>query len=951
MSIKYNNKCIVGFLFCLLSGGGHAQNLNSGYVPNDTIVAEDVIVNVAFQKKSIRDVNSAISTVQGHEFSLTPVISADNALSGHLSGVIPMSQPDAPGREYVDMYIRGLHTSSANKKPMILVDNVERDFSQLNLNEIESVTVLKDAAAAALYGGRAANGVVLITTKRGANIGRQELQLNVQGAMVQPTRLPSYLNSYDYARLYDTAYMMDGNVNPFYGTEKIEGYRKVVEGDPEANPYLYPNNNYYDMGLRDFSWQQNYDLSMRGGNETAQYFVLLGYLQQDGLYKYEDKSNDYNTNTNYRRFNVRTNLDMKINNVISASLDMAGRLEYRHGAGKDAGDILGQMAATPANAYPMFNEDGSLGGTARYTNNIYGMITRTGYKDEQRRLFNATASVNFDLDQWVQGLKLGIRGGFDYNDIFHSNRIIPGYRVYELQPDGSYTSYGEDKTIEESDGVDQEYRTYLFQGTVNYNRTFRGKHNISALGHFMMDTKNSPGNVPDYKNVIWGANLSYNYMHKYYVDLTAGYSGTELYAPGHRFRFYPAAAVGWTLSEEDFLKDNSIINYLKVRASYGKNGLDRIDDSNRFLWRSSWGDDTGYPFGPTVTDQSGQSEKSSANVLLHGETAYKMNIGFDMALFDNRLYLTGDYFTERREDIMLQRGRDIPGIFGVNLPYENLGRVDSKGIEGGITYTDKLGKDFGFTIGTNFMYTTNEVKEMYEEEKDWYRYSKGHPLNQQFGLICDGFVTQEDLQNPDFPTHTFGTLREGDLKYKDLNGDGVVDENDKTYIGKAEIPEIIANFTLGFTWKNFEVSLLFQGMFNKNLRKPSDLYIPFRDGTGNATKYAFECWTPETAETAKYPRMSTGANNMGSNSNNGQESDFWIISGDFVRLKNAVIAYNLPQKWLNRVGIKAAKVYLSGYNLLTFDGVNDIDPEIPYWTAFWKYPNNRTYSFGMNITF
>lgn len=949
MNIKYRRKYIAGLLLCLVSGGGYAQNLNSAYTPGDTIAALDEVVNVAFQKKNIRDVNGAISTVKGSQFSLVPVISADNAIAGHLSGVIPMAQPDAPGREYVDMYIRGLHTSSGNKLPLILVDNVERDFSQLNLNEIESVTVLKDAAATVIYGGRAANGVLLITTKRGKNMNKQELQLHMQGAMVQPTRLPSYLNSYDYARLYDQAYMMDGNANPFYGPDKVEGYRKVVAGEEGANPYLYPNNDYYDLGLRDFSWQQNYDLSMRGGNEFAQYFVLVGYLQQDGLYKYKDEANNYNTNSRYRRFNVRSNIDMRINSVITASLDMAGRLEYRHQPGQDAGNILGQMAATPANAYPIFNEDGSMGGTAKYTNNIYGMITRTGYKDEQRRLFNATASVNFDMNQWVKGLKFGVRGGFDFTNIYHSDRTIPGYRVYELQENGNYNSYGEDKTILESNGVDKDARTYLFQLTASYDRTFADKHNVSAFAHFMIDTQTLPGNVPDYKNVLSGANLSYNYMHKYYIDLTAGHSGTEIYARGSRFRFYPAVAVGWALSEENFLKDNSVVNYLKIRASYGKTGLDRVGD--RFLYRDVWGDDTGYAFGPTVTGQNGQSEKSSANPNLHGETAFKMNIGIDGSFFNNRLYLTADYFTEKREDIFLQRGRDIPGIFGVNLPYENLGRVDSKGVEVGATFTDMIGKDFSYVIGANFMYTTNKVKEMYEEEKDWYRYAKGHPLNQQFGLICDGFVTKEDLTDPDFPEHTFGTLHEGDLKYKDLNNDGIVDGNDKTYIGKSDIPEMVSNVTLGFTWKNFEVSLLFQGMFNKDVRMPSDLYIPFNKGTGNATKYAFDCWTPETASTAKYPRLSTGANSVGSQNNNGQDSDFWIMSGDFVRLKNAMIAYNLPKSWLKSVGIDQAKVYLSGYNLLTLDGVKDFDPEIPFWTAFWKYPNNRTYSFGVNVTF
>jgi TonB-linked SusC/RagA family outer membrane protein len=929
------------------------------------------LVPVAFGKQETRDIVSAISYVKGSDFSQTPTISADNALTGRLKGVIPRTNPGQPGDEWVAMYIRGLHTSSANKLPLMMVDNVEREFSQLNLNEIESVTVLKDAAALAIYGGRGANGVILLTTKRGEDTPKQSLQFNMQAGIVQPTRLPDFLNAWEYAKLYTQAQLLDGynEAATRFNGEQIEGYRKVVEHASDANPYRYPNNNYYEEALRDFSWQQNYDVSMRGGNNHARYFVLVGYLQQDGLYKYESETPQYSTNTGYRRFNFRSNLDIDISSIVKGGLDMAGRLEFRHQPGKDATEILNQMAVAPALAYPVFNEDGSLGGSPTYRNNIYGLINRTGYRETQRRIFNATAYMTADLDTYVRGLSLTARGGIDFYNEYAIGRTIASFSTSELLADDGtgenrYSILGTDGTISSSNSPKVKNRNLLLQFNGNYKRTFSKVHHLDATFNLdLIDAQIYDGAyrvIPDYTTVSLGGRIAYNYRHKYYAELSAGYTGTESYAPESRFRLYPALAAGWTLTEEDFLKNSPLLSSLKIRSSYGMAGLDRPGDrdrygipTDRFQYRESWSEVgvSGYIFGSTPAEEKGAAELSAANNLLHGETSYMGNAGLDASFFDHRLFISADYFNEKRKDIFYQRALDYPGILGGSIPLENLLQINSWGWEGSVSYRDKLTKDWGMYLGVDFIWHANQQIKAYEAESYPWNTAEGHPLEQMKGYICLGFFTDDDFENgalrDGIPSQsTFGAVRPGDLKYKDLSGDGIIDERDRTYIGRSlTTPEAVANLNVGFTWKNIELTGLLQGVV-KNSTMMEQIYLPFLNGTGNATKYAFDAWTPETAGTARYPRLTTTAN-----TNNRQSSDFWVMDGSYIRIKNIVMTYNLPEKVLKNTGIQAAKVYISAYNLFTFDKVKNYDPEPEPYYAFYAYPNNRTISFGLNLTF
>jgi TonB-linked SusC/RagA family outer membrane protein len=942
--------------------------VNTMFAQTDTVT----VIPIAFGVQDSRDVISAISTVKGSDFALTPTISADNALTGRLKGVIPRTNPGQPGDEWVAMYVRGLHTTSANKLPIMMVDNIEREFSQLNLNEIESVTVLKDAAALAIYGGRGANGVIMITTKHGMKTPKQTLQLNMQSGIVQPVRLPEFLNSYEYAKLYNQAQLLDGYSEAVlrFTPEQIEGYRKAVSGEAGADPYRYPNNNYYEEALRDFSWQQNYDVSMRGGNEFARYFVLAGYLQQDGLYKYKSADPKYSTNTGYKRFNFRSNLDFDVSKIIKGGLDMAGRLEYRHQPGKDASDILNQMAIAPALAYPIFNPDGSPGGNATYKNNVYSLINHTGYKDTQRRIFNATAYFTADFNDYVKGLTFTARGGIDFYNEAATGHTISNFQVFELlHDDGSgvdkYNTFGTKGTMSATQtSAKEKDRNLLLQFNGNYKQTFKQDHNFDAVLNFdITDAQIYDGTyrvIPDYATVSLGGRAAYNYKHRYYVELSAGYSGTEAYAPESRFRLYPAVAWGWTITEEDFLKDNQTLSFLKIRSSYGKTGLDRPGARNRygiptdrFQYRESWSEVnvSGYSFGNPLGGEAGAAELSAPNNLLHGETSYLGNAGFDASFFSKRLSVSADYFDEKRKDIFFQRALDYPGILGGSIPVENLLQVNSYGVEAGISYQDKLTKDFGIFAGVDFIWHANKLVKAYEAESFAWNTAEGRPLEQMKGYECIGFFTVDDFENgklrDGIPSQAaFGTVRPGDLRYRDIYEDGVIDEKDRTYIGRSlAMPEIVANLNLCLTWKGIEFSALVQGVV-KNSQMMEQVYLPFLSGTGNATRYAFDAWTPETATTAKYPRLTTTAN-----TNNRQMSDFWVMDGSYIRVKNVVLAYNLPEKALMGIKIQAIKVYASAYNLFTFDRVKDYDPEPEPYYAFYAYPNNRTMSVGINVTF
>ncbi|MDA3928343.1 MAG: SusC/RagA family TonB-linked outer membrane protein [Prolixibacteraceae bacterium] len=900
-------------------------------------------VNIAFTSMQKKDMSSSVSTVKGEELEKSIHPNLQNAFIGRLSGLSIFTSNYEPGNSGYEAYVRGLKSTESNA-PLILVDQVERDLSQLSANEVESVSVLKDAAALALYGSRGANGVILVTTKRG-KVAPRLVTVDASTSLQETVGLRKYLNAYDFVSLYNKAWELDGKTSAFYSPEVVEGYKNTVENNSNANPYLYPNNNYIDEFINKYSYQKKVDVSMSGGNKDARYFALVSYLKQDGVFKYGDVNKDYSSNTNYQRFNFRSNIDINISSMASAFLDMAGRIEVRHYPGRSAGDIFNSLTTTPSNAYPIFNEDGSLGGTTSFQNNPYGLITQSGFTETMRRLFDATVGFKLDFTQWVNGLTFTARSGFDFNN-FKNRGLQKNFMVFQYTPaTESYEEYGDkDYSTFGSTITDQVYYNQMFgHAQFDYHRVFNDVHNITALALFDVNKRVIPGNIPSFKNVTFGAQVNYNYAHKYFLELIASTTANEAYMRGSRFGFYPAAALGWTITEEDFLKNNPSIDYLKLRTSFGLSGSDRpygTDSDGRFLYFDEWSGGDGYSFGNPQDYIGGSIQSAVGNPKLRGEKAAKFNLGIDGELMNKQLYFTTDLYYEKRSGIWVMRDAWVPATYGASQPLENGGLTESKGWE--LTLgTKKTSGNFTYDVRLMADYSKSKILDMQEAPKLWdYQYSDGKQIREIWTLQSQGFFA-DDADIAEHATQTFGAVLPGDLKYTDYNEDGVVDENDKSASGKNSFPSWVFSLNTDISYKQFDFSMLWQGVSDQYGYDP--MYeIPFLNK--NASENAFDAWTPETASTAKYPRLTT--KNF---TNNTQGSDFWFVNNSYVRLKNIELGYSVSNAKLKEAGFESIRLFINGYNVLTLSH-NSFDPEYPT-AGIWQYPASRVFSAGLNITF
>ncbi|MFA9388681.1 MAG: SusC/RagA family TonB-linked outer membrane protein [Prolixibacteraceae bacterium] len=901
-------------------------------------------VNVAYSSINKGEISSSIATVYGEELEKTNHPNLQNALIGRLSGLSMFTSNYEPGNSGYTAYVRGLKSTASNA-PLVLVDQIERDLSQLNPNEIESVTVLKDAAALALYGGRGANGVIMVTTKRG-KVSPRKVTVDGSYSLQETVGLRDYLNAYDYVSLYNKAWELDGHSTPFYSDEDVEGFRKTVQNDPNANAYLYPNTNYIDEFINKYSYQKNFDVTMTGGNKAARYFAMVSYLSQDGVFKYGDVNKDYSSNTNYQRFNFRSNVDINVNSMVSAFLDMAGRIEVRHYPGRSAGDIFNSLSTTPSNAYPIFNEDGSLGGTTTFQNNPYGLITQSGYTETMRRIFDANVGFKVDFNRWVNGLTLTTRAGFDFNN--NKNRgLSKNFMVFEYdQASETYLGYGDTdySTFGGTDASGVYYNQLFGHSQFDYKRTFNEVHHLTALAMFDINKRTIPGNNPSFKNVAFGAQVRYNYANKYFAEVVASTTANEAFMRGSRFSFFPATALSWVLTEENFLKNNPDINYLKLRTSFGLTGSDRPYGTNaayRFLYLDDWATGVnGYSFGNPQKYIAGSNQSTVGNQKLRGEVGSKFNLGVDGELLNNKLYFTTDVYYERRSGIWVRRSAWVPSTYGASQPLENAGSAESKGWE--LTLgTKKTTGDFKYDLRLMTDYSKSKILDLQEAPKEWdYQYAKGTQIGEMWMLTSQGFFADDtDVENS--TPQSFGTVRPGDIKYLDYNEDGLVDANDYTASGKSWFPSWIFSLKTDFSYQNIDFSMLWQGVANQYAYDP--LYeIPFLNK--NASSNASRAWTPETAATAIYPRLSTS-----SFTNNTVASDFWLVNNSYVRLKSIELGYTLSNSKLKKAGFDNVRMFLNGYNLLTFSHYN-FDPEYPS-AGIWQYPASRVYSVGLNITF
>ena len=965
----------------------------------DSQTLEEVQI-IAYGKQSKMSVTAAISSIDTKELLKSPSGSVANALSGAVTGLSSIQPSGQPGAENPSIYIRGTGSLSDElSKPLILVDGVERSFFQMDSHEIESITVLKDAASTAVFGVRGANGVVLVTTRRGVS-GKPVISLNSSFGLTQALRNLKGVDSYTYATLYNEAQLSD---NPSL-TESQLGFSPFVIDMFRTNedPIMFPNVDWNDYLFKNLAWQTQHNLTLSGGGERFRYFVSLGYLLQDGMLKQLGES--YDPNYQYKRFNYRSNVDIDITKSTLLKVNIGGHVGAKREPRTD--ELWRKVLwSTP------FSSPGIVDGkliSNIYSNRYISIGERScpldyyynyGYNVDTDNVLNLDLALEQKLDFITPGLSMNIKGAYNTNYNVKASRTPSGadsmctpiYLGSIETPGMDFWDPRFDRTIVyQTDGVSGLHeqmsygeevgrgRNWYGEFSLNYSRSF-GDHDVSALFLYNQSKKYYPETKIDGKvfymdiptaYVGYVGRMTYAYKKRYMVDLNAGYNGSENFAPDKRFGFFPAVSAGWILSEEKFMKKQKVIDFLKLRASYGIVGNDKMENA-RFLYmagawsgyntvakgQGSWqfGKDGGTGLLPDA------KENTMGNPDVTWEKVAKQNYGIDLKMFDSRLSLTADVFFEKRKDILSTRNT-LPAITDINLPKINLGKVNNHGYELSLGWNDRAGK-VDYWLKANVSYAKNKI--IYMDEvvpNEPYMAETGRSTGLTYGYIFDRFLQKDDFDADGnlkkdengrqiLPQMALGTPRPGDALFKDLNGDGVINGDDKTRFGYAERPDYVFGFLGGLKWKNFEFSMQWTAAMNASRILDGEYRNAF--GSTNSRMLlkflADGRWTEENPN-SRFPRLT-----FMNKSHYLQTSDLWLMNGSYLRLKTAEISYTLPQKdFLKKVGIESVRFYCNGYNLLTlFSDLNDIDidPEGVTDGGNNNYPNIRIYNFGVNISF
>ncbi|WP_167343697.1 SusC/RagA family TonB-linked outer membrane protein [Pedobacter borealis] len=878
-------------------------------------------VDVLFGTHKANTFSGAVSSIKADELSSvgSPVVS--NTLAGRLLGLVT-SQSISLGND-------GSNFSVRNSSPIIIVDGAVRDIDQLNINEIDEITVLKDPVSLAPFGLRSSDGIILVKTKGGTD-AKQTINFSAQGALQQPTYLPKYLDSYNYALLANEAALNDGATVAPYSPADLEGYRTGLD------PFKYPNNDWYKMALKPSYNFTRFNLNVAGGSSSARYFVALENLNQAGIFK--DGPNDYNTNNDFNRYAFRSNVDVDIDPNTTIGLRLAGKYEKSNSPGTDVNSLFNDMRNTPPNAYPVFNPDGSMGGNSLYTKNIYGSLYKTGFIRENRRTALVDALISRKLNFITEGLSL--TGSAHYTSYYNQflNRNRSNFAVYQLNTDKSYTQFGSNANFGTGAVVNSYTRRFNYDAGLNYSRSFN-KHAIDATLRYTWDQYDSGTALTGAYAGLMGR-VSYDYNEKYFADLAFSYQGSEQYQKGRRYGVFPAISAGYDLAKEDFLKTTAV-NQLKLKVSAGLLGYDRASNFDYQPYYSPTG--TAYVFGNSAAGVNGWNEQSIGNPNITWEKSRVFNAGIDARFFNSKLGVNLEYFNRRRYDMLQTRGVSNP-ILGLTYPLENLGINSYKGIELGTDYNAQLG-ELKINLGANAQLFENKVIFQDELPRGYaYQVRTGERVGQPFGLVALGLFQSQAEINASFPQFN-AVLKPGDIKYQDLNGDNKIDDDDQMAIGRKSNP-INYSGSLGLKYKGFDFFALVQGVANKDFFFTGNNAWEFRTlgltTNGTVQEHHLDRWTPATASTATYPRLS-----FGNNINNHRTSTYWIKNGDYLRLKNVEIGYTLPATLVNRIHFSSLRVFVNAYNAFTLTGLKDIDPE----ALFNNYPLYRSYTVGVNVKF
>ncbi len=921
---------------------------------------EVVVTGLGTQKKA--SVVGAISTIAADDLNV-PATSINNIIAGRVPGVISMQYSGEPGQNIAEFWVRGIGTFGYNSGALILIDGLEGDLSQLDASDIESFSVLKDAAATAVYGVRGANGVVIVTTKRGTQ-DRLRITGRVNYTMSHLNRMPDWLDSYDYALLSNEARTLSG-LDPLYDSTELE----LIEYG--LDPDLYPNVNWQNEILNRTSHQQTYYVSAQGGGSIARYFMSLGLSNETGAYK-QDSNSKYHSRVGYDNFNYRSNLDINLTNSTVVYMGINGYLDNRARPGYTNTDQLWhlQRLMTPI-TIPTRYSNGVMPAYGEDEYSPYVMLNHTGTASSTSNKSQVTLAIEQDLDFILHGLKLRSQGAIDYQTYKSEGRYLHPEMYYAM---GRATT-GElqlvkrldEKPVSYSRSVSM-YRKYHFETTANYSATIDEEHDFTGLlYYYMSDAYNSNwalnnlNMIPQRYQGISGR-LTYDYKSTYLLDLNFGYTGSENFQPGRRFGFFPSIAGGIVPTNWEFVRQNiNWLSHLKLRLSYGSVGNDRIA-SNRFPYLTliNTSASTGWGFSG-----SGIIENVIGADNLEWERAIKTNFGVDASLFNDKLSFTIDFFKDTRNNIFQQRTQ-VPAYVGlINMPFGNVGKMYSYGADGNYELKHSISSDMSFTLRGNFTYSANKV-DYWEEPTPLYSYQtrSGLPINYRKGFISLGFF-KDDQDVKSSPPQFGSTLRPGDLKYKDVNGDGVVNNDDAVPIAYNNFPRLVYGFGGEFRWKDLTLGLLLKGVgnveyFESGVGGNGLGLIPFYNGnSGNVldiVKDQKNRWTPawysgdpstENPD-ARFPRMNYGGNS----DNNARLSTFWKRKGDYLRLQEVNLNYRIrSNKLLNTFGVQSMDVQLVGQNLFSISDVLDyFDPEQAESNG-GVYPIPARYSLQFYINF
>lgn len=939
-----------------------------------------VVVGYGEQKKI--SVTGAISTVNSEDIKSSPVASVTNALTGRVTGLVTRQSSGRPGQDDAKLFIRGRATFN-NSDPLVLIDGVEREFTQISADDVESVSILKDAAATAVYGVRGANGVVLVTTKRGKQ-GKSKISFSSEYGVTNFNRLTIAQNAETTASFQREGTInvgLDPSIMSNTGNFGVSEYDKYLYRT-QLSPFTHPDNNFVKTFTKPGN-QQKYNINLSGGNKTVRYFVSTSYLDQQGMFETDinklretpaiktlialspevDKTlqeKDYDAGYFFKRVTTRSNLDFTLNEDLKVGVNMSYlfKKENRPGVYDNLNNssenmrLFGAFYRNAPQAFPLMNPNGSYAGAIGvWRQNPLVTLGNTGFRSDFSNELQTALTFKYDLHKLVKGISFDGKYAFDVDWSNWRGMLVRPY-LYAYNPvDESYLQGLNGQLPNQGSGKTAGTYNKYAELALRYRGDFGNGNRISALVLGNFNSLSSPGGqysyVPHEYQALIGR-VNYDYNSRYLLELNAGYNGSNRFAKGKRYQLFPSASAGWVLTNEPFMPKIEQLNLFKLRASYGQVGNDKLGGFS-YYYRSTYVNGESYSFGEVQNPNIvGLKEGRMANENISWEMATKYNLGLETKFFSSRLSFNADIFKEHRTDILANPARYLIAAGVSSLAPENLGIVDNKGFEFELGWDSKPGSKVNYFVKTQYSYAHNTILEMSEANQPFeYMLSTGHPIQQFMGYRFDGFFKSYDQIAASPQQFGLANVSPGDMKYKDLNQDGIIDQNDQAVIGNSTVPEITYSISGGIEFKNISLNVLFQGAARSSVYMVSDL--GWDNSWGNYYEEHQNRWTPETASTATYPRFLQKSDG---NQQNYYTSDYWLKNGRYLRLKNVQLGYSFPKKLMGRLPIENLRLFANAYNLFTWDEVKRVDPEAdPSGNNGYFYPQQRIVNFGLNVGF